>query len=213
MKRFLSENRHLLWILYIPIYFVCFFLLEKRTDVDFHIIHCFLDDRIPFLEYFIIPYYLWFVYIFTAVGIFVTKDVPGFKRLAWHLALGMTVFLIVSALYPNMLTLRPEVFPRDNIFTWLVGFLYQTDTPTNVLPSIHVYNSICVYIAVAKSKAGREHLALKLSCLILSLLIILSTVFLKQHSVIDVCTAILMALIFYFPIYRKKEKKEHTETV
>ena len=35
--------------------------------------------------------------------------------------------------------LRPVTFERDNIFIRLVQFVYKNDTPTNVLPSIHVY--------------------------------------------------------------------------
>lgn len=210
MKSFLSKNRHLLWIIYVPVYFICFFLLEARTDADFHIIHCSLDDKIPFVEYFIIPYLLWFAYVCITVFLFALKDIPGFKKLAWYLALGMTTFILVSAVYPNMLTLRPEVFPRDNVCTDLVKHLYTTDTPTNVLPSIHVYNSICIYVAIAKSRAGREHIGLNIFCLILSLLIIISTVFLKQHSVIDVISAVIMAVIFYIPVYCRRKKEINT---
>lgn len=54
----------------------------------------------------------------------------------------MTIFLIVSYAYPNAQHLRPVEFPRDNIFTDVVRWLYKTDTPTNILPSIHVFNSL-----------------------------------------------------------------------
>lgn len=196
-----------LWILYIPAYFITFFLLERRTDVDFHIIHCGLDDKIPFLEFFIIPYYIWFIYVFLVVALFFLKDIVGFRKLIWFLTLGMTTFLVVSAVYPNGLNLRPETFPRDNFFTNLVKYLYSTDTSTNVLPSIHVYNSICVYIAVAKSNAGKKHKGINILCLVLSTLIILSTMFLKQHSVIDVVTAGMMAVVYYILVYHERKRK------
>lgn len=212
-----SEKRKTdyLWILYIPAYFISFFWLEQRTNVDFHIIHCGLDDRIPFVEAFIIPYYLWFAYVFITVGMFFILDRKGFRKLAWYLALGMTTFLIVSYVYPNMLNLRPDIeqLSKTGIFARLVKNLYTTDTATNVLPSIHVYNSICVFAAVAKSSAGQKYKALTCFCFLLSFFIILSTMFLKQHSVIDVAAAFLMAILYYIPVYclRKKEiinKKE-----
>ena len=213
MKEFISKNRHILWVLYVPVYFICFFLLEQRTDVDFNIIHCSLDDKIPFIEYFIIPYYLWFAYVAVTVVLFALFDVPGFKKLVPYLVLGMTIFLIVSAVYPNMLMLRPETFPRENFCTDLVRALYKTDTSTNVLPSIHVYNSICVYVAIHRCSFGKKHNLLRIYCFILTVLIIMSTVFLKQHSVIDVLTAFIMAIILYIPIYSKKfvKKKKGAE--
>ncbi|MFR0986473.1 MAG: hypothetical protein ACLSFZ_08015 [Frisingicoccus sp.] len=48
--------------------------------------------------------------------------------------------------------LRPIEFPREYIYRY-GRFLYTIDTPTNVLPSIHVYNSIAAFIAIARCKA------------------------------------------------------------
>lgn len=63
----------------------------------------------------------------------------------------MTIFLIVCTIFPNGLNLRPVTFPRENIYTDLVRMIYLVDTPTNVLPSIHVYNSIGAMAAIAHS--------------------------------------------------------------
>ncbi len=198
---YIKKHTYVLWVFYVPVYFICFYLLEKRTDVTFHIIHCPVDDMIPFWEYFIIPYYLWFLYIVVVVGAFILFDTEGFRKLAWYLALGMTVFLIVSYVYPNKLMLRPTEFTRSNIFTDLVQKLYSTDTPTNVLPSIHAYNSIAVAVAVVRSPHAKRHKAARWLCCLLSLAIICSTLFLKQHSIIDVISAFGCAILFYIPVY------------
>ena len=68
----------------------------------------------------------------------------------------MTLFLIVSYVYPNGLNIRPVEFANDNIFTDVVQLLYRHDTPTNVLPSIHVFNSLCIHLALANSKMLRQ---------------------------------------------------------
>lgn len=201
MFSFLKKNPHILWVLYIPVYFAIFVACEKRTDVDFHIIHCAMDDYIPFCEVFIIPYYFWFIFVFLSVAILVLKDKYEFNLMAWHLALGMTVFLIVSWFYPNKLQLRPDTFPRENIFTNIVRILYTKDTDTNVLPSIHVYNSISVCIGMLRSRFSKNRNWLKILYVILAASIILSTVFLKQHSIIDVITAMIMAVFFYMAVY------------
>ena len=119
----------------------------------------------------------------------------------------VSVFLLICTFFPNGLNLRPVVFERNNIFVDLVKTLYSTDTPTNVLPSIHVFNSIGVSIAIAHSNALKKHRMVQCSAYLLAMLIIMSTVFLKQHSVTDVIAAIAMACIIYPFVYVTQEKK------
>ena len=106
----------------------------------------------------------------------------------------MTVFLIVSCIFPNRLELRPTSFAHHNFCTWLVQKLYKTDTPTNVLPSIHVFNTLIMLYAIRRSTILQKHRWVELGTAVLSVLIILSTMFLKQHSVVDVSCGILMSI-------------------
>jgi membrane-associated phospholipid phosphatase len=124
-----------------------------------------------------------------------------YYRTCIFLFTGMTIFLIVSTLWPNGLALRQAIMPRDNIFTRMVAFLYQIDTPTNVWPSIHVYNSIGAHLAIIRSNFGVKR-GVRIASLSLCILIILSTLFLNQHSVFDVLTALGMAAVMYFAVYR-----------
>ena len=111
----------------------------------------------------------------------------------------MTIFLVISTVFPNMHQLRPAVFPRDNIFTHMVGIIYASDTPTNLWPSIHVYNSLGTMIAIHRSK--RFNKPAKAISDFIGVSIILSTLFIKQHSMYDVITAFIMATVFYLLIY------------
>ena len=121
----------------------------------------------------------------------------------FHLAIGMTVFLVVSAVFPNILFLRPQTMPRDNVLTRICGILYAADTPTNVTPSIHVYNSIAVMIAAVRTDAKlfRSWLS-KTAMAAVGLSIILATMFLKQHSFSDVVIATGLALCSYILVYK-----------
>jgi membrane-associated phospholipid phosphatase len=184
-----------------------FLYLENRTNVHYYIIHSPLDDYIPFIEVFIVPYLLWFVYIMVTTLYFFFTDKADFYRFISFIFTGMTIFLIVCTVFPNGLTLRPATFERDNIFTQLVQFIYSVDTPTNVLPSIHVYNSIGAAIAIAHSQSLKKHPGIQRSAYLLSFLIILSTMFLKQHSVTDVMAAIVISCVVYPFIYATQEKK------
>lgn len=203
----LSRYRHA-WILsYGIIYLACFAWLEKTVTKKFHIITMPADLKIPFCEYFIIPYLLWFAYIAFGVMYFFFHQKEDYYKLCVFLFTGMTVFLIVSAIYPNGHYLRPLAFERENLCTDLVRWLYETDTPTNLFPSIHVYNSLGVHIALTHSECFRNKKHIRLVSLVLCVAIILSTMFLKQHSVFDVFTAFGMAAVMYYIVYRQAYKR------
>lgn len=198
------KTRKVRWLIpaYMIFYVITFMLLEKRVT-DVHIISSPLDSWIPFCEFFVVPYYLWFFYI-AAVLIyfsFGSAEIREYNQLIFTLGIGMTVFLLVSWLWPNGLDLRPETFPRDNFFTRWVGALYRTDTSTNVFPSIHVYNSVAAFIAVNRCRALKNKKGIRAGAFILSTLIILSTVFLKQHSVVDMIGAFVLNAVLYVIIY------------
>jgi len=197
---------------------IWFVWLENRTNISYHPIHTGLDDIIPFQEIFIIPYLLWFAYIGVTLLYFFFTNREDFYKTTAFLFIGMTVCLIIYTIWPNAQNLRPAEFPRDNIFSRLVGFIYGMDTSTNVCPSIHVFNSIGAHIAISHSASLKNKRWIQLASFVLMLSICLSTVFLKQHSAFDGFCAILLAavmyLIVYVPNYRKvfdEEPEQETE--
>lgn len=204
---FFNKYRHAWVLLYILIYLPWFFYLEKHVTNRFHVIHTRIDDKIPFIEYFIIPYLLWFLFISAVVLYFMITDKQGFYKLTKLLFIGMTIFLIVSTLFPNGQTLRPIVFARDNFCVDLVRALYIADTPTNIFPSIHVFNSLGVCIAISHSEPLKKHTIIVYGSYTLAALIILATMFLKQHSIIDVMGAFVMAYTLYQFVYAPEQRK------
>ena len=190
-------------IQYLILYCLSFFLIEHWRRAHYTVIHTAVDDHIPFMEIFIIPYAFWFIYM-AAFGLYVFfVDERCYHELCTFLAIGMTVFVIISAVFPNTLMLRPAVMPRSNVFTAMCSLLYRIDTPTNVTPSIHVYNSLGVMIAAWHTNGGRlRSNKYKLAVTAAGMLIILSTMFLKQHSFSDVIMAVGLAIISYIVIYR-----------
>ncbi|NLL73896.1 MAG: phosphatase PAP2 family protein, partial [Clostridiales bacterium] len=121
----------------------------------------------------------------------------------------------IYTLWPNGHYLRVNLntLGRSNIFTKLLGMIYAVDTSTNVFPSIHVYNSIGAMIAIRTSEKLRPIKWLQISALILTILICMSTVFLKQHSILDVFGGIILSIIMYGIVYvpdkKLAKKTEH----
>lgn len=202
-KTLFVKYRHAIpLIVYGIIYLTWFCYLERTVTKHFRVIHMAIDDYIPFCEVFIIPYMLWFLYVSAVVIFFFFKNKTDYYKTCTFLFTGMTIFLIVSTLWPNGHHLRPLVMPRDNFFTHMVSALWKTDTPTNLWPSIHVYNSLGAHFAIIKSKEFADKKGIRIASFILASSIILSTMFIKQHSVFDVLTAFLMAAVMYSIVYR-----------
>lgn len=204
VKELLYRYRHGWILLYLVIYQIWFVYVERTVTRRFHIVHMAVDDYIPFIEIFIVPYLLWFGYVAFAIAWFFFKDVQDFYKICTFLFVGMTVFLVISTVYPNGHYLRPRVFERDNIFISMVKGLYMIDTPTNLFPSIHVYNSIGVQLAVMHSDKLKEKKWVKRISFVLMCMIIASTMFLKQHSVFDVVTGCVMELVMYTFVYARE---------
>lgn len=197
MKQFWKKYGHA-WILgYFFIYLPWFLYLEKTVKNNYHVMHSELDDLIPFEECFIIPYLLWFVYVAAVVVYLFFSSREDYYRCCTFLFTGMTLCLLVCTLFPNGTDFRPVVDPEKNVFCWLVSLIHKADTCTNVFPSVHVYNSLGAHIAVTHSETLGKNKWIRGGSFVLMVSICLSTVFLKQHSVIDVVGASFLAAAIY----------------
>ena len=207
LRIFLNKYCHAWVFLYAFIYFPWFNWLEKTVTTDYSLVYSPLDSYLPFIEFFIVPYLLWFVYMAVTCFYFFFTSKEEFYKFTKMCIIGMTLFLIICTIFPNGLRLRPTIFPRDNIFVDLVRFIYKVDTPTNVLPSLHVYNSVACHIAIMHNEKLSQNRVISTGSMILSISIVLSTMFLKQHSVIDVISALIMIYFVYGAVYAPAKQK------
>ena len=184
-------------------YFAAYLLTERFIPYErCTVIYSPLDDVIPFCEYFIVPYVLWYVLVAGSLLYFLLFHIKSFKNLQKYIIITQVVAMAVYILFPNRQDLRPDSFPRDNVFTQMVGLLYCVDTSTNVCPSLHVAYSVA--IASVWCKEENIHWAVKTAIVIFVITVCLSTVFLKQHSVVDGFAALLVCLLAEWWVFKKK---------
>ena len=205
MRKLMNKYPHIKVIIIYSIFYLCFFMYLESRDIVIFNTETFIDSYIPFCEYFIIFYLLWFIYIFFAVFYFTFFEIEKFIVVAKYLMIGMTVCLIIDLIIPNGISLRPAL-TNDNIFQELVSFVYSLDTSTNVFPSIHVYNSIVIGYALNRSHLFQEKEFLKVINNCIVLLICASTVLLKQHAFIDIVAAVVLAIIIICLINKGEER-------
>ena len=97
MKNIYEKYKHILpFALYFFVYMTWFSWLEQRHIWKYQVIHMAVDNYIPFNEIFIIPYFLWFVYVPAVVLYLALHNKDDYYRTAIFLCTGMTVFLLVS---------------------------------------------------------------------------------------------------------------------
>lgn len=171
--------------------------------------HCALDDLIPFNEWFLIPYMFWFVYLIGAVAYTFFFDVPGFRRMMRFVMITYSVTLIIYFLFPTCQMLRPEVFPRDNALTRFIAGFYVFDTNTNVCPSLHVIGSMAAFFAFWYAPIFSKR-GWRIASAVAAFFISISTVFMKQHSILDVAAAIPLCAIGYYFAYVRTPKKSRS---
>ena len=193
---------HALLLLGWPVYFGLYFLTENLIAYeDCHVIHSFIDDIIPFNEYFLLFYVAWYALVVGSLIVTFFYDVPRFKKLQTYIMITQAIAMICYIVYPSIQDLRPEAFPRDNIFTRILGFIYSFDTPTGVCPSLHVGYSLAILSVGMKNNDLRWwH---KVLLYLFVSMICLSICFVKQHSFLDIVAALPMCLLAEAILYGK----------
>lgn len=119
----------------------------------------------------------------------------------WVISYG--VFLVYPTVAP-----RPEEVLGDGFGVWGLRFLYGADPPYNCFPSIHVAHSF-----VSALTLHRVHKRLGLIALFCATLVALSTLYTKQHYVVDVIVGMLLALGAYAVFIKQypRERISHNE--
>ena len=208
LRRLTAAHPHLWYQLYWVVYLVWFFTLDNVIKSG-TLIHCALDDRIPFCEWFVVFYCSWF-----ALLVFVTlklwlNDTAAYDRLCLMMFSGMTFCLIVYMIWPSALNLRPDpaALGRANPALWLLQLLWRADAAVNVCPSIHCQSTGCMALAFSCSAVARGKPRLQLLAWVWAALICLSTVFTKQHSVIDVALGLALVVPWYLALYCRRRDK------
>ena len=197
------EFRHVLLLLYWLAYLLSFIFIERLTPAAFHTaVWCPLDDMIPFCEWFIFPYMSWHVSLLWMSLYTLAYDIPAFKRFMWNLILTTAIAVATYIIWPNQQLLRPDLstLGRSNLLTKAVGIIYTVDTNTNVCPSLHCIGGFAIFLAAMDLPRFRTKGWIAFF-LVFALLVCASTVFMKQHSIVDFFAAIPVIAIGFAACY------------
>ena len=156
-----------------------------------------IDQLIPVIPLMSVPYLGWYPYIFVGMTLLCLKD----RNLYFKTLLSMNISLVLCyIIYYNFQTtvIRPVIF-ATNWTEQLLQTIYNNDPPFNCFPSIHCLHSYLIMRGAWLSKHISNHT--KITFTIISITIILSTLFIKQHIIYDALAAILLGEVVLSFIY------------
>ncbi|MCI6693951.1 MULTISPECIES: phosphatase PAP2 family protein [unclassified Clostridium] len=178
----------LAWLIILPIininYVIAAAIAKSGKDISLT-----LDKEIPYVSAFIFPYIYWYVFMVLGLIFILSKDRKKYLRTLMVIYISMCICYLFYYFYPVEMS-RP-VISNNTIANKIVNLIYEADRPFNCFPSIHVLNT---YIIMRFTKL-KDNKSWFIYTIITGTLIILSTLFIKQHYILDGVAAIIIAEI------------------
>ena len=211
IKKFLKDNKMFIITIIILLggqslmYYGLKFLQANPNYINYY-----LDDKIPFIGYFIYIYNMFYPFTLIALFYLYKKDKDTYYKGIIAGTIGYLICDIIFILYPTIMyrPIIPSISPITD-FVIKITFIYD-NPPLNCFPSIHCLFSFQVIYSFLSSKLSNRD---KIIVTFISLLIIISTLLVKQHYIFDVISAFLICIITNLfeniaEIYKKIKKRK-----
>jgi membrane-associated phospholipid phosphatase len=151
-----------------------------------------IDARIPLWPIWAVPYLLTLPWWIASLAWGALKmDFPRWRRFALCLGITIVIAYTIFILYPTYVV-RPEITGQD-FFSQLVDWIYGGDQVNNALPSGHTYTTLIIAIFWSHWKPKLKPLWIGIAILVL-----LSTLFTKQHYLLDLAAAAVLVAGTYW---------------
>ena len=170
------------------------YLISRLFESHHHLIGNTIDTKIPFNIWFMIPYCLWYILIFIVPYFLYKKDKDNFIRYIYSYMICTLIANIIFIVYPTTVA-RPEITGKG-ILEFITSFIFKIDNPPmNCFPSLHCAMSMLFILFILEIKNVKKNV--KITITLISILIMISTLYTKQHVFIDLISGVILAIITY----------------
>jgi membrane-associated phospholipid phosphatase len=210
MREKINKTPYLLFLLVMPLLGSLYNILNSHTSNPTNLLIK-LDASIPFMPIFILPYVFWYVYILGYLIYLCYKDTPIYLKSLTMIVFGELACFIIFYFFPT--TVPRPYLKGKGLLIELVQIIYGHDLPNNCFPSIHVLTTITIMIGCFHCK--NKHLFHSIFIQITGILIIISTLFVKQHAILDIFGSLVLTFFLYgivFELFRyfiRKNSHQH----
>lgn len=156
-----------------------------------------IDSKIPLIPWFVYFYYLTFPLCFFTFFYLAYKDKKAFYNIYITLILSFALSGIIYLVGQTVFT-KPDFTPvtfTDKLVVWTWG----STNPVNCFPSQHCFMAFATIIACVSGKGMNK--IFKAFAIFCSIMIVLSTVFIRQHFVMDIVASFDIMFIFWIFAY------------
>ena len=175
------------------------YFFSKITPFKPHLMGSAFDSKIPFVPFFIYLYISWYLLLFLIPYIFYKKDKNKFYKFITCSFICAVISSLIYIFYPTTM-LRTNI-ETTGITSFIINFIYIVDTPViNCLPSMHCVLCFLFMLCIPKNLK----LMNKIIIIFISLMVILSTLFIKQHVIIDIISAFIISFSTYIIISKTR---------
>lgn len=180
------------------IYFVSQFIIK-----NYHLIGSSIDQKIPFVKEFILIYSIWYPLVIFTMFLLFKYSPDKYKKTKKVILSSLVIAYLCFFLYPTRV-IRPEVNSFNDLFSFMAYVSFKADNPVNCFPSVHCLLSFDMIYALYKDSGINKYLRVIL--IILFSLIVVSTLFVKQHVIADVIGAFVISIFTTFILPKLKER-------
>lgn len=180
--------------LYILVYCVTYFgagFIIKHFNMKMHFPGIYIDNYIPYISLFVIPYCLFYLYIVLGPVLVARYNEYIFYRFILAGIIGSCIGFVTFLIKPTHVISNQII--AENFLDHILLFLRGCDYSARCCPSFHCFLAALVFIPIASCDNIKYEI--KVKSFIISFLIILSTVLIKQHVIIDSISGVLLATI------------------
>ncbi|MCM3664921.1 phosphatase PAP2 family protein [Mesobacillus subterraneus] len=202
MNAKLKETPYLLFLLVMPVLGLIYKILNTnpRNPV---ILSTNLDTMIPFLPIFIVPYIVWYAFILGYLIYFWYKDISVYLKTLSVIVVGELVCFVIYFYFQTTVP-RPKLV-GDGFLVDLVGMIYSHDQPFNAFPSIHVLTTFAIILGNINIR--NKHIFHSVFVSVMGSMIIISTLFVKQHYILDMFASMFLTSFIYGIVFELYELK------
>ena len=171
------------------LYFGSEFFQSKIHDVKRPV-----DDKIPFLPWTVLPYCFWFPLIVFYPFVIFRTDPYSYCSYLMTMVMEIMISVVCYLIYPTSFQ-RPV--PPNDFWGNFMKFIYHGSyRGLNCAPSLHC--SSCFLVICVSSTCVGMNLWIRIFTILIAVMIVLSTLTTKQHTLIDVLTAVPLFMISRF---------------
>lgn len=165
----------------------------NNSNVQVHNLVTDIDRSVPFVKEFIIPYVIWYAFIYAVLVFLCFKDRETYIKTLLAYEICIVISFVIYYLFQTAVP-RPTLLGNDFV-TNIVRWVYKSDNPFNCFPSTHCFSAYIILKGVSASKIKNKPIRFIIfsECI----LVMIATQFVKQHVALDLIGAILLGEIVF----------------